>query len=346
MAQEQMLNSAKPSEMKEDELLGRAESLGIFLSKDTFGNWRRRGLAPKPIRQKHGGRGVGKVFYYSESALPHLRTLYILIQETPKSFTRVGFHLWALGYIDDEKWWKKRLKGVPLRIAKYLSAIEASDCPGELNEKGLRAIHRAAASRNKGEMMGPIRRRVGKDGFESLLAIFVKAALGNFDPKDWQGLPDQDQEELQFLFDRLLDLAGGKNKKKLPSASSISISTGDFQDAIIKISSIFRGNRNILEGCTKSQILVARNELAFLFCMVRELARQEMEDGSLTAPIRALASMSRDLEKFLDVYVICICVWARLRIDPEIYAGLQHINSAIKSSISSGNIQPNQSLLM
>ena len=340
-----MLNSATQPEMTEGELLNRLSTLGLKVDPHQFRTWRRHRLTPPSVRVRQGGRGVGPIAYYAESAVPHLRALHVLFQESPKNLARVGYHLWALGYPTPQKYWKKRLKAAPERFAKFLSQIEDSECPGEFNDKATAAFERAAQTRNNKKAMGPVRRRLRQKGFRMLLEVIVKAALGNFQPEGRLYLQQEEREEYTFVFDRLLGLAQGKKKARIASAPSLIVITAEaFKDKLQTIASIFEQRRNLLKGCTNEQIFRARDELAWLFFLIRQIAQNECEKSHSSTPLEFLVGLIEDTQKFLDLHVLCIGVWVHLSRDPETRSGLQKINLEIRSTLNLEDILPNQVL--
>jgi CRISPR associated protein Cas1 len=165
------------------EVLARAASRGTPLTERKLKRLHVEGLLPKPQQTWPQGQG-GSTTLYPVGTADQLVALLNIQAKFYRSID-IGWRLWWLGFLVDEKYYLQHLKSWAVRYDELMPKIVKS-----LGSQGdLRAIW---STRMRNSIFRQLRRRVGKNDFDLVLSYIVRILKGDFDGWDSYVDPEDD----------------------------------------------------------------------------------------------------------------------------------------------------------
>jgi hypothetical protein len=218
MAQESQHNRAYST----DEIIALARSSGFKVSRRQLSRWQSEGLIPRPelVHEK----GIpGSLSVYPAHAWEQVCVL-CKIAEHFRDHTRCGWYLWRLGWPVDDKYWEPAFVDAieflgdflepflePNESARSLSVDNEQKF--ELSERLFHLVQKASKQPISHPKAGPLKKRLGAEKFESLVAQTMEIMVGNFSaapPLNVENRSDQDIS-LTSILDRAFSINEGES---------------------------------------------------------------------------------------------------------------------------------------
>lgn len=301
-------------------------SAGHEISTQQLLDWNRRGLIP-PAQQVGLGRRKGTETRFPIGTCRQVYALVSLQQSTGRDLNHVGWLLWIYGFKVADEYWKNpfiEASSELFEIIKLAIDKESRKDEGEIaiSEDAIIALEAVSTSRNKSEMFGPVRRRLGKNNYVTFLRVILEVGVGIFDPSSKSNNHDPNLEEDLFgIFRKVIeDLDNSKFTNNI--LAELPVSAKELEEILGQLSLEFSKVRDgqIIEAFTEGDLRTGRYETNSIIIFFNTTIRP------LNPKPRALELLQRLLDSLTaKQHASMIFIWLIARRVPSVSAGLQNI---------------------
>jgi hypothetical protein len=166
-----------------DAIIDGAGAVGVDISKGQLSDWHRAGLIPEPQIEYPGGGGSRSI--YPQGTLQQAIACAQLMKRR-RSNDQVGWTLWLNGFEVHEDLWSKQFIEAHRFLQNFRRKAEKAE---EFTKQLDRALRRIPVIKRLPNVLGQVRRRLGKKQLGEALGLIMAVALGTPSPSDEQENP-------------------------------------------------------------------------------------------------------------------------------------------------------------
>lgn len=237
---------------------------GFDVSEARLARWHREGLIPQP-RQKSLGRGKGTVSLYP-AGTTHQVLVLCQIRARFRSLDEVGWRLWWLGFPVGDRFEIAQLKSAACRWDQIMVQLRSAYAilNGDNDQKSDAAHEQLKRMRDRHinkPFVARMRKRIGKQTFDTGLLFIIDIATGNFQANSQFQHDSNEQQQDDAIQEKILGLSDARRRHKLTGLGPWLI--GSIKDVLANLSASIGGRSfiQVIAVTDADDILRARDEL-------------------------------------------------------------------------------------
>jgi hypothetical protein len=253
-----------PKAERATDILARARAAGFEVSERQLERWHQAGLIPRPVQTWTEGQPRSSALYPAGSG-DQLIMLCIIRQNLRRS-NDIGWSLWWLGFLVDEKYWMGPLRALATLYDKKLATeIMLSNREGRLSN--------LRTHRTSNVLFRQLRKRLGPRDFEILIAYVGEIIGGRFE--GWSVSFDSREDDVSRDKTAIRKALRSKARRKAESPADNCEFDSNIESTLVLLSSRL-GDLHFLDilcACSNEHLFRARNQLRCLFTAAQFFAR-------------------------------------------------------------------------